>query len=120
MSSVFRDVQRVAPESRGKPLVVLIAGKDTEALLRYGFVPASCVAAGLAEEQAQARYREEVCEVAWYGDSGIYGQFEEAAGIPPNILCDSVEELIGLWPGRPERASRIDPQGDRSETEGGA
>ncbi len=99
LASVWRDVPQVAETKRGQALQVVVAEADAPALEKRGFVRTECATADLATTDRRGEWRDQVCEMAAYGNEAVQNQFERALGARPAVLCGSAELVAGQWRG---------------------
>ncbi len=62
-----------------------------------GFKATDCERAGLETPADFAKYRDEVCNLASYGNEAVQAQIAETIGEYPSVLCGNAEKISGPW-----------------------
>ena len=97
MSGTWRDVAQVRAENRGKKFPMVVAASDVPALEGAGFEQVDCNVSDLASEPRRTAWRDQVCEMAAYGNEAVQNQLARALGEQPAVLCGSAELALGQW-----------------------
>ena len=97
MTGTWRDVEQVRAENKGKKFPMVVAARDVPALQGAGFEIVECKTSDLASEPKRTAWRDQVCEMAAYGNEAVQNQLERALGARPAVLCGSAELAVGQW-----------------------
>lgn len=62
-----------------------------------GFKVTECKAVGFENPADFAKYRDEVCNLASYGNEAVQAQIAQAIGEYPSVLCGNAEKISGSW-----------------------
>ncbi len=100
LTGAWRDVPQVERSQRGQPLQVVVAETDAPGLEKRGFVRTECASVDLAASDKRGAWRDQVCEMAAFGNEAVQNQFEKALSARPAVLCGSAELVAGQWRGQ--------------------
>lgn len=70
-----------------------------------GFNVTDCKPVGFEVSADFAKYRDEICNLAAYGNEAVQAQIAEAVGEYPSVLCGNAEKVAGSWDHRPASAT---------------
>lgn len=78
------------------PVIVVVraAVPDLEA---RGFKQTTCAQGGLKTPTDLGDYRDQVCNLAAYGNEAVQSQIYETLGEYPAVLCAYAEKVSGAW-----------------------
>jgi hypothetical protein len=62
-----------------------------------GFKVTECKPVGFEKPADFAKYRDEVCNLASYGNEAVQAQIAETVGEYPSVLCGNAEKVSGPW-----------------------
>jgi len=99
MRGAWRDVPQVAKARRGQAIEMVVSGRDVRSLEKKGFAQVDCAETTMSAVEARAGWRDQICEMAAFGNEAVQNQFERALGARPAVLCGSAELVAGLWRG---------------------
>lgn len=112
LRGAWRDVPQVAQDKRGQSYMIYALAGNAPALLESGFTVTPCPdAAGRStavgtltaargdssSSEGPAAWRDEICEMASFGNDAIQLQFAKALGESPAVLCAHAEMVAGPW-----------------------
>jgi hypothetical protein len=97
MVRALRDVPQVPRERQGQPVNVLASSRSAKALEEKGFAQVECTSARLALGSEADTWRDEICELAAFGNIAVQNQLETALGERPAVLCAMAQEVAGPW-----------------------
>lgn len=96
MTRVFRDVPQVRRDQQGGSFAVIIVRNSARSLASKGFDEIACEDVKLGTLEQQARYREDMCELAANGNQAVQSQYEKALGERPAVLCANAQLATGV------------------------
>lgn len=97
LERAYSDVAQVPAERRGQTFVVPATARAAGMLEKKGFRQVECSASGMADTARLRAWRDEVCELAAFGNEATQNQLERALGERPAVLCALAEQLGGPW-----------------------
>lgn len=103
----YPDVAQVPPERRGKTFVVPATTRAAAMFEKKGFRQVECSASGMTDSARLRAWRDEVCELASFGNVAVQNQLERAFGERPAVLCALAERLGGPWEQGQQKTIRI-------------
>jgi hypothetical protein len=98
MKVTYQNVPQVAQEDRGRDFEVVVPDRLLPMLEAEGLEEVACEPALKTAEGRQAK-RDEICELAHWGNSAVQEQIRRAWGVHPGLLCLAVETEVGRWTG---------------------
>lgn len=95
-----RPMSRVAqvPEARrGQPFRIITIERGASALEKKGFRRVMCETADMVRADKKNSFRDDICELASFGNEAVQNQLERALGERPAVLCAGAEIVAGTW-----------------------
>ena len=94
-SAAKRDASGSKTDDQAYALIV--PARDAAGFKKKGFVEVPCENSSLKDAKAKADWRDEVCELAAFGNEAVQNQLERALGERPAVLCGTAEQVAGEW-----------------------
>ena len=77
--------------------VIVVVRASVPDLEARGFKQTNCAQSGLKTPTDLGDYRDQVCNLAAYGNEAVQAQIYETLGEYPAVLCACAEKVSGAW-----------------------
>lgn len=81
----------------GRSKAILVVRKSVPDLEARGFKQSDCEQNSLKTSSDLSNYRDQVCNLAAYGNEAVQAQIYETLGEYPAVLCAHAEKVAGPW-----------------------